>query len=314
MPNNIFINYRREDSSGYSLAIYKELLRHFEKESLFKDFSTIEPGEDFEESINNALNACNVLLVIIGDNWLSILKEREKTGEPDFVRLEIANALEKGIYTIPIAINGAKKPRADELPDDLKKLVKRQYLELDQTRFDNDVSILVSVLKKKLNSSQPITEENANISINKNTQPEIPSSANPPQTVNTNQSRRQYPPSSSNFSDNLKLWLGSSFLLGLISYFAIDKVKYYGDFQNFTIVNCVYLIVCIALSFFKPVKPLLAFGLLLIYPILEALISLTLLGEIISLMAFALYAKLLTLVCSMIISFYKNRTTKIPVN
>ena len=69
----------------------------------FKDFNSIIPGEDFEESITNNLNSCNILLVVISDKWLKILNQRKKnTIQKDYVALEISTALMKDIYTIPI--------------------------------------------------------------------------------------------------------------------------------------------------------------------------------------------------------------------
>lgn len=163
MPSNIFINYRREDSSGYSLAIYNELIKWYDRDMIFKDFNTIEPGEDFSESIENALNSCTILLVLVANNWMDILKKRqEKRGEPDFVRMEIATALLKGVYTIPIVLNRANILIEDELPDDLKKIAKRQCLDLDPTRFETDILKLVKVIDKRLNISRDghIAKEN----------------------------------------------------------------------------------------------------------------------------------------------------------
>ncbi len=147
----IFINYRKEDSSGYSLALYHELIKWYDKKIIFKDFNNIDPGEDFEESIDNALNSCNILLVIISDKWLDILNQRQKqTKQKDLVTLEISTALLKNIYTIPITINGASMPSESELPDELKKLIRRQFLNIDQTRFETDTMKLVQIIDKKL--------------------------------------------------------------------------------------------------------------------------------------------------------------------
>ena len=47
MRGTIFINYRKDDSSWNALALYNELQKYFPKESIFKDFNTIRPGDDF---------------------------------------------------------------------------------------------------------------------------------------------------------------------------------------------------------------------------------------------------------------------------
>lgn len=154
LPNEkrtIFINYRKQDSSGYSLALYNELIKWYDKKSIFKDFNNIEPGEDFEESIDNALNNCNILLIILADKWIDILKDRNsKTQEPDYVELEISKALAKNIYIIPIVINNTRMPTAEELPGSLKKLSTRQYLNIDQTRFETDSLKLRDIIDRRL--------------------------------------------------------------------------------------------------------------------------------------------------------------------
>ena len=64
----IFINYRKQDSEWKTETFYNELLNHFDKNSIFKDFTSIKPGEDFTVAIKNGLNKCNVFLVIIVNN------------------------------------------------------------------------------------------------------------------------------------------------------------------------------------------------------------------------------------------------------
>ncbi len=152
----IFINYRKEDSSGYSLALYNELSKWYDKNTIFKDFHNIEPGEDFEEAIDNALNSCSILLVIISDRWCEILNKRANSISNDFVKLEIATALSKNIYIIPITLNGATMPTEIELPDDLKNLIRRQYLNIDQTRFEIDIRKLVQIIDKRLNIQRAV--------------------------------------------------------------------------------------------------------------------------------------------------------------
>ena len=72
-PNTkIFINYRREDTAAYAGRLYDRLAAHFGKEGVFIDIDQIEPGEDFVEAINRKIDACNIAVVLIGPNWLSV--------------------------------------------------------------------------------------------------------------------------------------------------------------------------------------------------------------------------------------------------
>jgi hypothetical protein len=150
--NKIFISYRKEDSSGYALALYNELCKWYNKDMIFKDFNSIIPGKNFEEAIDEALNNCSVLLVVINDKWTEILKQRlSNLQQKDFVKIEVSTALSKGIQTIPVIINKTAMPVENELPDELKALSKMQYLNMDQTRFEYDTSQLVKIIDEKLN-------------------------------------------------------------------------------------------------------------------------------------------------------------------
>jgi hypothetical protein len=94
-----------------------------------------------------------VLLALIGHNWPTITNERgeRRLDDPDdFVRLEIEAALRRNVRVIPVLVDGAQMPRADELPESMRALVRRQALELSPSRFESDTSRLVRVLESTL--------------------------------------------------------------------------------------------------------------------------------------------------------------------
>ena len=94
MPK-IFLCYRREDSKWPAQRIYNNLADHFGPESVVFDIDTIPLGADFREYLNKEVSKCDILLAVIGDQWLEILKQR--LDQPnDFVRIEIQAALKKG--------------------------------------------------------------------------------------------------------------------------------------------------------------------------------------------------------------------------
>jgi hypothetical protein len=153
IPGTIFINYRKDDSSWNALALYNELQKYFAKDQIFKDFNTILPGDDFVNSIDNALRKCDVLIVVIGKHWLDIKDaagKRRLDDKDDFVRLEVATALARNIQVIPVLFDGTPMPRSEDLPDDLRSLYRRQFIEIDSKRFDDDVRNLAEAIKKIL--------------------------------------------------------------------------------------------------------------------------------------------------------------------
>src|ERR1041384_8198954 len=90
--SGIFVSYRRDDTSGHAGRLADRLVEHFGRDRIFMEIDTIEPGEDFVTVIENAVGSCEVLIAIIGRNWLS--SPGATTGRlenpNDFVRLEIA--------------------------------------------------------------------------------------------------------------------------------------------------------------------------------------------------------------------------------
>jgi hypothetical protein len=148
-PGRIFISYRREETAYPAGWLYDRLADHYGGGQVFKDVDSIQLGDDFVEVITRAVGSCDVLLALIGDQWLTITDEhgRRRLDDPDdFVRLEIEAALSRNVRVIPILVGSARMPRAEELPDSLAKLVRRQALELHPARFDFDTGRLLKVL------------------------------------------------------------------------------------------------------------------------------------------------------------------------
>lgn len=165
MGNNVFINYRRDDTGGMAVAIYQNLITHFPPETLFKDFNTIRPGYDFVESINQALAQCDVLLVLIGKSWLSAKDEDGNVRlfkDDDYVRMEIARCLQKNIPVIPVLLDRVRMPAESELPEDLKPLRRRQSINIDNDGFEQDMERLVKAIREITGiperfAAQPVT-------------------------------------------------------------------------------------------------------------------------------------------------------------
>jgi TIR domain len=152
-PGRIFISYRREETAYAAGWLYDRLADHYGRSQVFKDVDSIQLGDDFVEVITAAVGSCDVLLALIGREWLTIIDERGRRrldNPDDFVRLEIEAALARRVRVIPILVDGARIPRADELPDSLARLVRRQALELSPSRFEFDTSRLLNVLDQTL--------------------------------------------------------------------------------------------------------------------------------------------------------------------
>jgi hypothetical protein len=90
-------------------------------------------------------------LALIGEGWVSArdpkTKKRRLVNPNDFVRIEIREALKRGITVVPVLLDGAAIPAVDDLPDDLKSLTRRHALLVDFRTFDDDVRRLIRRLE-----------------------------------------------------------------------------------------------------------------------------------------------------------------------
>ena len=151
MPR-VFISYRREDSIAYAGRIFDRLTSQFGVSNVFMDVDALEPGVDFVEVLQGALESCDVLLAVIGRIWLTA---RDPAGRPrlsdpdDFVAREIAAALERpDIRVIPVLVGGARMPQSAELPDRLSGLTRRQALTIPDIGFHQTLGRLIESIER----------------------------------------------------------------------------------------------------------------------------------------------------------------------
>lgn len=151
-PPKIFISYRRSESAAYAGRLSDQLAVHFGSQVIFIDIESIEPGRDFVEAIGDAVSSCKILLVVIGRQWLTCADERgRRLDDPnDFVRLEIAAALRRGVRVIPVLVQGATMPREEDLPDEIAPLARRQAWVLSDIRWNQDVGKLIEKIAEDI--------------------------------------------------------------------------------------------------------------------------------------------------------------------
>jgi len=80
----IFISYRRQDTAYPAGWLYDRLTDRFADGQVFKDIDSIKLGDDFAEVITAAVGSCDVLLALIGNDWLTITDEdgRRRLDDP----------------------------------------------------------------------------------------------------------------------------------------------------------------------------------------------------------------------------------------
>lgn len=157
MSRKIFINYRRLDSLGSTGRLYDRLVEDFGYHNVFMDVDTIQPGVNFEIEITKAISLSDVFIVVIGPNWLTV---KDKEGNQklsqanDYVRKEIAFALEMEKTVFPVLVEGAQMPKAEELPQNIKSLSSINAIEIRHSRFNIDTQKLLVTVSTSLNQAK----------------------------------------------------------------------------------------------------------------------------------------------------------------
>jgi hypothetical protein len=148
-PPSFFISYRRDDTGAEAGRLRDLLIERLGHDTVFFDFETIEPGEDYQKALDRALASCDVLLALIGPRWETISDRRGRPrldDKKDFLRKEIRTGLKRGIRVIPVLLNRDGLPTREDLPSDLYPLRRRQLFRIYRDRWHQDVDLLIERL------------------------------------------------------------------------------------------------------------------------------------------------------------------------
>jgi outer membrane protein assembly factor BamB len=126
----IFISYRREDSETMAGRIFDWLSDRMPRETVFIDIDTVDYGANFVQRIAETIPQCRAMLVVIGPHWLTDAGDLSH-----HVRLEIEQALQHQVQIIPLLVEGASIPSAEQVPVSVRELV---YLNAATIRSGRD--------------------------------------------------------------------------------------------------------------------------------------------------------------------------------
>jgi len=149
VPKRVFISYRREDTAAAAGRVYDRLSRILSKPNVFFDVSTIGGGEDFVQRIASEIGKSDAALIFIGDKWLDQTKPggRARICEADdYVRAELHAALSRPLLVLPVLVGGARMPRPEQLPEDIRAITTKNALPQRHESFDDDTENIVAAV------------------------------------------------------------------------------------------------------------------------------------------------------------------------
>lgn len=154
-PRRIFISYRRGVTTDLAGRMYDRLESHFGAGSVFRDFDDIPAGQDFAQRIHEEIDASDVVVVVIGTDWIS----RGNLSSPqDWVRTEIESALVSDKPIIPVRAHGCDLPSAEDLPKGLRPLLFRNAIKVTSDEdFPLHMARLISAIEASIGAVAPPT-------------------------------------------------------------------------------------------------------------------------------------------------------------
>lgn len=155
----IFISYRRQDAAAQASRLRSTLSERYGG-GVFLDVEDLPPGASFVDQLRQAVESCDLVLVVIGPQWstASDAEGRRRLDDPDdFIRTEIAAALRSEQRVVPVLVGGAGMPAPQELPADLAGLARLHAVALGDATWSRDVARLVSFIDSQVAHPAPVT-------------------------------------------------------------------------------------------------------------------------------------------------------------
>jgi hypothetical protein len=150
--SGIFISYRRDDAAGHAGRLFDCLSGTFGADGVFMDVDDIRRGEAFADTLTDRLKQSDVLLAVIGRQWLTLTDAggiRRLDKPDDWVGSEIGAALCGGLLVIPVLVGGAALPKAADLPENIRALAGRQMADVRDGSWNDDVARLCNDIKRR---------------------------------------------------------------------------------------------------------------------------------------------------------------------
>lgn len=148
----LFISYRRVDSRETVGRIHDHLQDEFEEQHLFLDVDSQAPGEDYRVVIGKALTRADVLIAVMGPQWLSVTDDdgRRRLDDPeDMVRIELETALRFNLRVIPVLVEGSSMPAAEDVPASLQPLCYKTAVQVrPDPDFKTDMQGLIAAVRR----------------------------------------------------------------------------------------------------------------------------------------------------------------------
>jgi hypothetical protein len=162
----IFISYRRSDSQAAARQLASALAARFGEANVFFDTTSLAVGMSWEAEIGERVSAADIVLAIIGRDWLATADERGHRLQldphaEDVLRVELETAVRGRAHVVPVLVDDAEMPPRDRLPRPFRPITRLQARRLRHDDWDRDVEALIDALMQLGPAADPAPSEAA---------------------------------------------------------------------------------------------------------------------------------------------------------
>ncbi len=129
----VYLSYSRSEAGDVAGRLHESLVRRLGQAAVWRDV-TLSAGTSLKNEIRGAVDNCKVLVVILARDFF----QRDET----FQLLEIQEALDAGKPIIPVLLDDATMPAADDLPPALRPFSRYLAFALRSGRLEADLKML----------------------------------------------------------------------------------------------------------------------------------------------------------------------------
>lgn len=146
---SVFICHRNDETESYADRLHDRFIAALPGVRVFQNADSLRFGTDFPEKIATTIRKTDVVVVMIGETWLSKdEKGNRRLDDPrDYVRLQVAAALRERKLVVPCLVEGAQMPRPDDLPSGIIGLADKHGFQVSHTNFRPATEQLMPFLK-----------------------------------------------------------------------------------------------------------------------------------------------------------------------
>jgi hypothetical protein len=147
----LFVNYRRTDDREFVETLRLQFMNRYGRENVFMDFDSLPNFTNFEEFIKQKVRDSDAVIMMIGKQWVNLLEEKAANDEPDYVLLELEEAVKHNKLIAPIRVRDAVMPKPAAIPDWLRPVTMRNAPDIHPGRhLIDDVTRMINDLEAEL--------------------------------------------------------------------------------------------------------------------------------------------------------------------